>query len=111
MERRKDTRYVVLFRTTFTSSTHESGEASLVDISLQGCKLATPMSLRIGQELILHLYPPDTIIRIEALAIVRWATEGQAGLEFLDVPSADAQALHDLVAALDKATLKAESAA
>jgi hypothetical protein len=111
MERRKDTRYIVLFRTTFTSSTHESGEGALLDVSLQGCKLASPVSVRIGQELILHLYPPETVIRIEALAIVRWATEGEAGLEFLDVPSEDAQALHDLVASLDKATMKAESAA
>jgi len=111
MERRKDTRYVVLFRTTFSSSTHESGEGSLLDISLQGCKLSMPGSVGVGHELILHLYPPDMIIRIEARAIVRWATEGQAGLEFLDVPSEDARALHDLVAAHDKANIKAESAA
>jgi hypothetical protein len=111
MERRKETRYVVLFRMTFTSSIHESGEGALLDVSLQGCMLATPVSLRVGQELILHLYPPETIFLIEALAIVRWATEGEAGLEFLDVPSEDAHALHDLVASLDNATMKAESAA
>jgi hypothetical protein len=111
MERRKDTRYVVLFRTTFASSTHESGEGSLLVVSLQGCKLSTPGSLQVGQELILHLYPPDTVIRIEARAIVRWAMEGQAGLEFMDVPTEDAQALHALVAALDKADMNAESAA
>ena len=111
MERRRDTRYVVLFRTTFSSSKHESGEGSLLDISLQGCKLSTPIPLQVGNELILHLYPPDTIIRIEARAVVRWATKDQAGLEFVDVPSEDAQALHDLVAGLDKANMKAESAA
>jgi len=83
----------------------------LLDISLQGCKLSMPGSVGVGQELILHLYPPDTIIRIEARAIVRWASEGQAGLEFLDVPSEDARALHDLVAALDKTNIEAESAA
>jgi hypothetical protein len=111
MERRKDPRYVVLFRTTFSSVTQESGEGSLLDVSLQGCKLATSVSLQPGTELILHLYPPGTIIRIEARAIVRWTQEGQAGLEFVDIPFEDAKALHDLVDTLEKVNMNTESVA
>jgi hypothetical protein len=109
MDRRKDTRCVVLFRTTFSSGTQESGEGSLLDVSFQGCKLATSVSFQSGKELILHLYPPGTILRIEARAIVRWTQDGQVGLEFVDIPSEDAKALHDLVDTIEKANMNTES--
>jgi hypothetical protein len=111
MDRRKDARYVVLFRTTYSSPKRESGEGSLLDISLHGCRLSTAGTLESGKELILHLYPPGTMIRIEARAIVRWAKEGEAGLEFVDVPYEDAKALHDLVGTLEKAGLNQETVA
>ncbi len=62
----------------------------IVDMSVPGCHLATSLPLHRGQCLQMDVYlsnqPP---MRID-LGVVRWATEGKAGIEFIRMSDEDA---------------------
>jgi hypothetical protein len=83
MEQRKNHRYHVQFRSSFSSVGMVGGEGSLMDLSVRGCRIESltdvqpGASLRVGIEAIEH-EPP---IQIQH-ALVRWSRMGQFGLEF-----------------------------
>lgn len=83
MEQRKNHRYHVQFRSSFSSVGMVGGEGSLMDLSARGCRIESSTdvqpgaSLRVGIEAIEH-EPP---IQIQH-AVVRWIRMGQFGLEF-----------------------------
>jgi hypothetical protein len=83
MEQRKNLRYHVQFRSSFSSVGMVGGEGSIMDLSVRGCRIESSTdvqpgaSLRVGIEAIEH-EPP---IQIQH-ALVRWSRMGQFGLEF-----------------------------
>jgi len=102
MEHRKNIRFPVQFRSSFSSITMVGGEGSLVDLSLRGCRIESPTDVQPGASLELRIVgiehePP---IQIQA-AIVRWSRERQFGLEFEVIASTEWVHLQDIVKKLE----------
>ena len=66
---------------------------TILDLSVPGCLLATSLPLHKGQTVRMDIYlshhPP---MRID-LGVVRWAADGEAGIEFIRMPDEDAARL------------------
>ncbi|MGH7220664.1 MAG: PilZ domain-containing protein [Nitrospiraceae bacterium] len=83
MEQRKNFRFHVQFRSSFSSITMVGGEGSVVDLSIRGCRIESPTDVRPGASLEVRIAtiehePP---IQIQQ-ALVRWSRGRQFGLEF-----------------------------
>lgn len=83
MEQRKNLRYQVKFRSSFSSVAVVGGEGRITDLSVRGCCVESSADVKPGASLEIHIqaiehYSP---IHIQA-AIVRWRRERQFGLEF-----------------------------
>ena len=66
---------------------------TILDVYVPGCHLATRLPLHKGQSVRMEVYlvnhPP---MRID-LGVVRWAADGEAGIEFIRMPEEDAARL------------------
>jgi hypothetical protein len=61
-----------------------TGEGRVIDLSLPGCLLETPKSVRSGEYVRLKLSLPDKKSPMNVpLAVVRWAVGNRIGLEFI----------------------------
>ena len=83
MEQRKNLRFPVKFRSSFSSVGKVGGEGRVLDLSIRGCRIESPTQVQPGGSLEIQIQafehgPP---IQIEA-AVVRWCRERQFGLEF-----------------------------
>jgi hypothetical protein len=83
MEQRKNLRFPVKFRSSFSSIGLVGGEGSVVDLSIRGCRIESPIDAHPGASLdirikVIENEPP---IHIQA-AIVRWSRGEEFGLEF-----------------------------
>jgi hypothetical protein len=76
--------------------------STILDLSVPGCHLATSLPLHKGQCLQMDVYlsnqPP---MRID-LGIVRWASDGKAGIEFIRMSDEDASQLRSYVGYVEK---------
>jgi hypothetical protein len=102
MEQRKNIRFRVQFRSSFSSIVMVGGEGSLVDLSLRGCRIESPTDVQPGASLELQIVaierePP---IQIQA-AIVRWSRGQQFGLEFEVIASTEWVHLQNIVKQLE----------
>ena len=98
MEQRKNLRFHVQFRSSFSSIAMVGGEGSVVDLSIRGCRIESPIDVQPGASLELRIVaiehePP---IQIQA-AIVRWSRGQQFGLEFEVIASTEWAHLQDIV--------------
>ncbi len=84
MEQRKDLRFPVQFRSSFSSITIVGGEGNLVDLSIRGCRIESPTDVQPGASLEVRItslqHEPPIYIQ---QAVVRWSREKQFGLEFV----------------------------
>ncbi len=55
MEQRKNIRFPVQFRSSFSSIAMVGGEGSLVDLSLRGCRIESPADVQPGASLELRI--------------------------------------------------------
>jgi hypothetical protein len=83
MEQRKNLRFRVQFRSSFSSIAMVGGEGSVVDLSIRGCRIESPTDVQPGASLEVRIAaiehePP---IQIQQ-ALVRWSRGRQFGLEF-----------------------------
>jgi hypothetical protein len=83
MEQRKNLRFPVKFRSSFSSIGMVGGEGRIVDLSFRGCRIESPIDVQPGASLdvrikVVENEPP---IHIQA-AIVRWSRGEEFGLEF-----------------------------
>lgn len=84
MEQRKDLRFPVQFRSSFSSITMVGGDGNLMDLSIRGCRIESRTDVQPGASLEVRIMamehePP---IQIQQ-ALVRWSREHQFGLEFV----------------------------
>lgn len=89
MEQRKNLRFPVKFRSSFSSIGMVAGEGSVVDLSVRGCRIESPIDVQPGASLEVRIMVAghDHPIHIQA-AIVRWSRGHEFGLEFeVIVPS------------------------
>ena len=87
MEQRKDLRFPVRFRSSFSSIAMVAGEGNLIDLSIRGCRIESPVDVQLGTTLEVRISarehePPVQIQQ----ALVRWSRDRQFGLEFVKMP-------------------------
>ena len=83
-EQRKNLRFHVQFRSSFSSVGMVGGEGDIVDLSINGCRIESPTDVQPGASLEVRIIaiehePP---IQIQQ-ALVRWSRGRQFGLEFV----------------------------
>jgi hypothetical protein len=98
MEQRKNIRFPVKFRSSFSSVGMVGGEGSIVDLSTRGCRVESAIDVQPGasleiQIMVIEQNPP---IKIQA-AIVRWSRDQQFGLEFEVITPTEWAHLQDTV--------------
>ncbi|MEI8013895.1 MAG: PilZ domain-containing protein [Nitrospira sp.] len=98
MEQRKNLRFPVKFRSSFSSVGMVGGEGRVADLSTRGCRIESSIDVQPGASLEVQIKtiedkPP---IQIQA-AIVRWSREQQFGLEFEVITPTEWAHLQDTV--------------
>ena len=86
MENRRNKRFPVRFRSSFTSLNLVGGEGTLVDLSIRGCRIESQTEVRPGTSLELRIVASDDDppLMIQE-AVVRWSRFQHFGLEFLSL--------------------------
>ncbi len=86
MENRKDPRFPVQFRSSFSSANVVSGEGTLGDLSIRGCRVFTLTEVKPGTTVQLRVEISDDEPPLQVnQAIVRWHREDSFGLEFVSL--------------------------
>ena len=85
MDNRKDARFPVQFRSSFSSVNTVSGSGILGDLSIRGCRISSATSVKPGTEMELRIEISDEEPPIQIRqAVVRWSRDGKFGLEFIN---------------------------
>ena len=97
-DRRAMPRLRVQFRTTFSTSSKLEGTGNMLDLSLGGCRIESPVTVEPGVSLELRIYAPDIEwpLMIEA-ASVQWVSGQTFGLAFFQITEAEQQRLEQVV--------------
>ncbi|MGQ0665889.1 MAG: PilZ domain-containing protein [Nitrospiraceae bacterium] len=86
MENRKDPRFPVQFRSSFTSTNVVSGEGMLGDLSIRGCRVVSLTEVKPGTTVQLRVDVSDDEPPLQiSQAIVRWHQDCSFGLEFISL--------------------------
>lgn len=90
MDHRKDPRFPVQFRSSFSSANIVSGVGVLNDLSSHGCRIFSSTQVKPGTALALRIEvmdgePPLHIKQV----VVRWCRDGNFGVEFLSLAPED----------------------
>ena len=90
MDNRKDPRFSVHFRSSFSSANIISGVGLLNNLSSGGCRIftSTPVKPGTALELRIEISDSEPPLQVEQ-AIVRWARDGNFGVEFLNLAPED----------------------
>ena len=84
MEQRKDTRFAVQFRSSFSSANVVSGEGMLSDLSIRCCRVFSSIEVKPGTALQLRVHTSDHELPIQIFqAVVRWFRASCFGCEFV----------------------------
>ena len=110
MEQRTNLRFRAQFRSSFSSVAMVGGEGSLLDLSVRGCRVESPIDVKPGAALEVRIdvgeYEPP--IQIQA-AVVRWARERQFGLEFEVIAPTEWSHLQHIVKQIEREPYQQES--
>ncbi len=102
MEKRKDSRFPVKFRSSFSSTNVVSGEGTLGDLSLRGCRVFSLIEVKSGTVLQLRVQSSDDEPPIQiSQAVVRWFRAGSFGCEFVMLSPDERARLHYVVKDLE----------
>ena len=84
MEQRKNPRFPVRFRSSFTSLNIVGGDGNITDLSLRGCRVESQTEVKPGTALELRIHPSEDepALKIQE-AVVRWSRAQQFGVEFV----------------------------
>ena len=84
IEWRSAKRIPVTFRGSFGSVSLGKHEGSICDLAMNGCRLISPIPVPVNTYLELRLQISPTVPPLPVeLAAVRWAGNGELGIEFL----------------------------
>jgi len=102
MEQRKDTRFPVQFRSSFSSTNVVSGEGALSDLSIRGCRVCSLIEVKPGTILQLQVHTSDHQPPIQiSQAVVRWYRASSFGCEFVNLSPDEWARLHYVVKDLE----------
>jgi hypothetical protein len=86
MDNRKDPRFPVQFRSSFSSTNIVSGVGVLGDLSVRGCRVFSATQVHSGTEIEMRIEVSDEARPLQVKkAIVRWYRNDYFGLEFVDL--------------------------
>lgn len=102
MEQRKDTRFPVEFRSSFSSANVVVGDGTLNDLSVRGCRVFSLIDVKPGTVLKLRIHasgdePPIQISQ----SVVRWCRAGSFGCEFVNLSPDEWARLHHVIRELE----------
>jgi hypothetical protein len=102
MEQRKDTRFPVEFRSSFSSANVVAGDGTLNDLSVRGCRVFSLIDVKPGTALKLRIHasgnePPIQISQ----SVVRWCRAGSFGCEFVNLSPDEWARLHHVIRELE----------
>jgi hypothetical protein len=84
MEQRKNLRFPVRFRSSFTSLNIVGGDGNITDLSLRGCRVESQTEVRPGTSLEVRIHTSDDEPPLKVQeAVVRWSRGQQFGMEFV----------------------------
>lgn len=111
MEQRQSPRFPVRFRSSFTSLNIVGGDGNIVDLSLRGCRVDSPIEVRPGTSLEVRIQISDEEppLKIQE-AVVRWSRAKQFGLEFVTLVPEEWARLQHTVTQLELHPYKTKSA-
>ncbi len=90
MDNRKDPRFPVQFRSSFSSANITSGIGLLNDLSSRGCRIFSSTTVKPGATLELHIEVADSEPPLHVKqVVVRWCRDGHFGVEFLSLAPED----------------------
>jgi hypothetical protein len=100
-DRRATPRLRAQFRTTFSTSSKLEGTGNILDLSMGGCRIESPVTVEPGLSLELRIYAPDIEwpLMIEA-ASVQWVSGQTFGLAFSRMTDTEHQRLGQVVSDL-----------
>ena len=95
MDMRSEHRFPVHFRSTFSSSQASTGgEGTVVNLSRRGCRIKSDTNVQQESELVLRLYLPNHLSRVEIeRAVVRWSAGDEFGVEIIGIQPEDQEQL------------------
>jgi c-di-GMP-binding flagellar brake protein YcgR len=105
-DRRATPRLRVQFRTTFFASPTTEWAGIMLDLSLGGCRMLSPVVVPSESSLALRIYLPDLEwpLMVEA-ASVRWVGGETFGLAFVRMTDTERQRLEQVLIKLQKPTI------
>lgn len=97
-DRRATPRFRVQFQTTFSDAMKLEGTGILLDLSMGGCRIESPVTVEPGLSLELRIYVPNVVWRllIEA-ATVQWVSGQTFGLAFFRISETERQRLSQVL--------------
>jgi hypothetical protein len=97
-DRRSTPRFRVQFRTTFSAASKLEGTGIMLDLSMGGCRIESPVTIEPGMSLELRIHAPDIEwpLMIEA-AGVQWVSGQTFGLAFLRITEPEQQRLGQVI--------------
>ena len=102
MEQRKDTRFPVEFRSSFSSANVVSGDGTLNDLSVRGCRVFSLIAMKPGTVLQLRIHASDDEPPIQiSQAVVRWFRARSFGCEFVNLTPDEWARLHHVIKELE----------
>jgi hypothetical protein len=101
MEKRRFPRYSTRFPTVLTLSGIPQGDGQVVNLSLGGCCINTPLNAKPGTVFGLQVRVADTGSPIQVdRALVQWSLTTYLGLEFVGISPDDEVRLQQVIAQL-----------
>jgi hypothetical protein len=97
-DRRATPRLRVQFRTTFSTSSTLEGTGIMLDLSIGGCRIESPVTMEPGVSLELRIYAPNVEwpLMVEA-ASVQWVSGQTFGLAFFRITEPEQQRLGQVI--------------
>jgi hypothetical protein len=103
MDNRKDLRFPVQFRSSFSSANIVSGIGVLNDLSSHGCRIFSATPVKPGTALELHIEVADSEPPLQVKqAVIRWSRDGSFGVEFFNLAPEDWARLQQTVKELER---------
>ena len=97
LEHRKHRRYLVRFKSIFSTDGERLEEGLVLDLSLGGCRLMSAIHLPSGIPIEIHIRPDQHSPVYIPRAVVCWTGDSVFGLEFKEVPELEAATLTRLL--------------
>lgn len=97
VEHRKHKRYLVRFKSIFSTDGVRLEEGLVLDLPLGGCRLMSAIHVPSGIPIELHIRPDQHTPIYVPSAVVRWEGNSVFGLEFKEVPELESATLTRLL--------------